>query len=88
MSVRRVLILSIATLAAGAAGYGLLGLRAPKQLPVAAAAPAPTGAGETIIAVGPDGRLYAIQAPATSSYARSYRTRENRDRYGEGYEHE
>lgn len=96
MNVRRVLILSITALAAGVAGFSLLGLRAPKQ-----AAPtqtlrtqqrADTG---TIIAVGPDGTLYAIQAPSAGGFAGNgtpsggaYRERESRGEFEHGYEHE
>lgn len=89
MNPRRVVILSLTLLLAGAAGYGLLGLRAPKQAP-APAAPASGGgsANATIIAVGPDGTLYAIPAPSGASSARAYRGDDFRgDGYG-GYERE
>lgn len=97
MNVRRVLILSITALAAGVAGYSLLGLRAPKQASPALSAPSRAAASGTIIAVGPDGTLYAIQAP--SSGAGAYRgnayygttTRRGYEGYGEsddGFEHE
>ena len=95
MNVRRVLILSITVLAAGLAGYALLGLRAPKQVPppntVSAQQRADAG---TIIAVGPDGTLYAIQAPNAGAFAGEgssyggYRERESRGEYEHGYQHE
>lgn len=93
MNVRRVLILSITLLAAGAAGYGLLGLRAPKQAPTAAPGVAATR--QTIIAVGPDGTLYAVQVPSQSDANRAYNGGGYRryepgegGGYGSGYEHE
>lgn len=68
MNVRRVLILSITALAAGVAGYSLLGLRAPKHLsPAALSTPSRAAASGTVIAVGPDGTLYAIQVPSTGA---------------------
>lgn len=75
MNPRRVLILSLTLLAAGAAGYGLLGLRAPKQAlpPPAPAAPTTSGSNATVIAVGPDGTLYAIPAQPGAGGARVYR---------------
>jgi hypothetical protein len=96
MNVRRVLILSITTLAAGAAGYALLGLRAPKQAPPTQTLPVQQRADAgTIIAVGPDGTLYAIQAPSASgfggdgpSYGGAYGERESRGEFEHGYEHE
>jgi hypothetical protein len=88
MNVRRVLILSITVLAAGVAGYALLGLRAPKPLPPATSAPARASSGGTIIAVGPDGNLYAIQAPSTSGSGYGYGEREGRERYQGGFRHE
>lgn len=95
MNVRRVLILSITTLAAGVAGYALLGLRAPKHAPPSQIASAPQRAGAgTIIAVGPDGTLYAIRAPSGtfgsggSASGGAYRERQNQGEYDHGYEHE
>lgn len=96
MNVRRVLILSITALAAGVAGYALLGLRAPKQVPPSQTVPAQRRADAgTIIAVGPDGTLYAIQAPNAggtsgggTSYGGGYRERESRGEYEHGYQHE
>jgi len=96
MNVRRVLILSITALAAGLAGYALLGLRAPKQVPPSQAVPAQQRAeAGSNIAVGPDGTFYAVQAPAAggfagegSSYGGSYRERERRGAYEHAYEHE
>lgn len=93
MNLRRVLILSITFLVAGAAGYGLLGLRAPKHAP--AATPGVAASSQTIIAVGPDGNLYAIQAPSQSGQGRSYSEsgypryeREESGRYHDAYENE
>lgn len=65
MNARRVLLLSITALLAGLAGYGLLGLRAPKAGATAAAQTAGLSApGQgTIIAVGPDGTLYTVNVP-------------------------
>ena len=88
MNVRRVLILSITALAARAAGYALLGLRAPKQLPPAPSATARASSGGTIIAVGPDGNLYAIQAPSASGSGYGYGEREGGERYEGGFRHE
>ncbi|HKI58416.1 MAG TPA: hypothetical protein VKA00_04235 [Trueperaceae bacterium] len=93
MNVRRVLILSITLLLAGAAGYGLLGLKAPKRAP--AATPDVTASTQTIIAVGPDGNLYAIRAPAGTGGGRASSggayggyEREEGGRSEHGYEHE
>lgn len=98
MNVRRVMILSITALAAGVAGYSLLGLRAPKQLSPALSTPSRAAASGTIIAVGPDGTLYAIQAPSpgvggayggNAGYGAG--NRRGYDEYGEsshGFEHE
>jgi hypothetical protein len=95
MNVRRVLILSITTLAAGVAGYALLGLRAPRSAPPSQIASSPQRADTgTIIAVGPDGTLYAIRAPSgtfgagASTSGGSYREREHQGEYEYGYEHE
>jgi len=95
MNVRRVLIFSITALAAGLAGYALLGLRAPKQVPPSQTVPAQQRADTgTIIAVGPDGTLYAIQAPNAGGFAGEgssyggYRERESRGEYEHGYQHE
>lgn len=90
MNARRVLIMSITLLAAGAAGYGLLGLKAPKQPSPAPASPG-VSATQTIIAVGPDGNLYAIPAPAGSAGTRAYRGswRSGHEREaGEGYSYD
>jgi hypothetical protein len=93
MNVRRVLILSITALAAGVAGYSLLGLRAPKQASPALSAPSHAAASGTIIAVGPDGTLYAIQAPNPGTGSNAYygtRSRRGYEEYGEseyGFEH-
>jgi hypothetical protein len=95
MNVRRVLLLSITTLAAGVAGYTLLGLRAPKHAPPSQIASAPQQADAgTIIAVGPDGTLYAIRAPigtfgsGGSTSGGAFSERENQGVYEHGYEHE
>lgn len=95
MNIRRVLTLSITLLIAAGAGYGLLGLKTPKQAPQAPASPAAPAATRTIIAVGPDGRLYAIQAPASAATPGAYGGdgqsrygREEGGRYSDAYEHE
>ncbi len=98
MNVRRVLILSITALAAGVAGHSLLGLRAPKQLSPALSTPSRAAASGTVIAVGPDGTLYAIQVPSTGAGGayggNAYNgtvTRRGSDDYGEsshGFENE
>lgn len=81
MNVRRVLVLSITFLAAGASGYALLGLKVPKRPAVARAAQVQDGGRATIIAVGPDGRVYAIRAPASAA-GRSFGGFERDDRGG------
>ncbi|HKI57316.1 MAG TPA: hypothetical protein VKB31_09215 [Trueperaceae bacterium] len=78
MNPRRVLTLTITLLVAAGAGYGLLGLRAPKQSRPAPVSRTATGSERTIIAVGPDGTLYAIRAPSGGSGTRAY----GDDRYG------
>lgn len=93
MNPRRILVLSFTLLLAAGAGYGLLGLRAPKQAPATPAAPAVSDARQTIIAVGPDGTLYEIQAPSGAASTRAYRggggyEREDGGGYADGYEHE
>lgn len=90
MNLRRVLILSITLLAAAGAGYGLLGMKAPRQAPVAQTSVARP---QTIIAIGPDGRLYAIQAPQNGYATRGgsgtgRRDREEGGRFVNGYEQE
>lgn len=86
MNLRRVFTLSLTMLVAAGAGYGLLGLKAPKQAsPPAAQA---SGGVQTIVAVGPDGNLYAVRVPAAGGAGRSYRqdgyrpyAREEEERY-------
>lgn len=91
MNLRRVFTLSLTLLVAAAAGYGLLGLKAPKQPPPTP----PSGAGQTIVAVGPDGNLYAVQVPAAGTGNRAYRQdgdgrygSEQEGGYSDAYEHE
>lgn len=94
MNARRVLLLSITALVAGLAGYGLLGLRAPKANAGAGTQTASVGApGQgTIIAVGPDGTLYTVTIPnsgsgygASAPQAYRGRTDGEREEYDDGY---
>lgn len=75
MTARRFLTMGLTVVAAAGAGYGLLGLRAPKQVSLAPLAASRQVATQTIFAIGPDGRLYAIEVPYSGGAASPVRDR-------------
>jgi hypothetical protein len=83
MTASRVLIMALTVVAATGAGYGLLGLKAPRHAPQAPALASRQVATRTIYAIGPDGRLYAIEVPyANGASGQAYRRGGFSDGYG------